>query len=155
MNNKIFAGLIIGAFLAIGGCAHEPKVPNWGHHSHGDGPLAHHPQGVEHVDHGDMGPMNAPPPPQGDNGYNAVSYLTGCTGVFVVNNRNTGELLVTGRGVSTPEGMMVLGKDGRQTGKIVNAMAGQSLTFKPDCNCKPQGQMPMIEPEAPRSCGVR
>lgn len=142
VRNKILktaAIISFGAMFALAGCAHEPNVPNWGHGSRGDGPLAHHPQGVDHIETPrvieQQGNVIAPPPPQD---YNAVSYLTGCTGSFSVTNRNTGELLVTGRGLSTPQGMMVLGRNGEQTGKIVNAMGGQSLTFKPDCNCKPQ-----------------
>ena len=67
--------------FALAGCAHEPNVPNWGHGSRGDGPLAHHPQGVEHIETPHVveqqGNVIAPPPAQD---YNAVSYLTGCTG---------------------------------------------------------------------------
>ncbi len=129
-------GLI--GMLCIASCAStEPKVPNWGHHANGDGPLGHHEKGVVHIDKPII--VEAPkveyaPPPVIAKNYDSVSNLFGCTGAFSLQAEN-GQIIATGRAYNAPEGLYIIGNDGKKTGKIINNTTGQSLIFSPDCGC--------------------
>jgi hypothetical protein len=136
---KSFPHILIAIFAlgTLGACAtKQPNVDNWGHGSKGDGPLAHHPQGVSHTPAPTYEFSNPAPVYQAPIAQPApmVSNFVGCKGDFALTNRQTGQLLAHGRAVSTAQGLFSLMPNG-QSGRALNAFQNQSLTFKPDCNC--------------------
>lgn len=140
--------LILGTLCCFGLAActtSEPKVPNWGHHTNGDGPLGHHEKGVEHIEKPiiiapPVIDYTPPPAPIIAKNYDSVSNLFGCTGAFSLQGAN-GQIIATGHAYNAPEGLYVLDKNGAKTGKIINNNLGSSLIFSPDCGCNKIGNV--------------